>query len=182
MVGPIGVPRVSPKWAPCGPLANSAWAPREPPISCPRGHPHGAHLWPVWIARVGPDESMDGPRWVPRVLSEWAPCGPLANSAWAPRAPPISYPTGHPHGAHLWPVWTVRVGPRWVHAGAQMGPMCIAQMGPLWPPGQFCLGPVWAARMGPSGPPTWGQHGAQIVLLAGSWLGALANREKTVAR
>ena len=79
----------------------------------------------------------------------------------------------HPRGDHVWPVWTSRVGPKWVHGGAQMGIMCLACMAPLWPPGQFCLGRMWAAHKGPFGPPSWGPSVTRMDCLCGAHIGPL---------
>ena len=149
MVGPGWVPRVSPKCTPCGPLTNSAWAPHGPPITAPTGHPHGAHLWPVWAARVGPRWVRGGARMGPTCIAQMGPLCPLTNSAWAPHGPPITCPTGHPHGTHLWPAWAARGGPRWVHGGARLGPTCIAQMAHCWRPTWGPQGHPHGANMGP---------------------------------
>ena len=63
-MGPGWVPRVSPKWAPCGPLANSAWVPCGRPTWGPQGHPHGANMGPRRYCWLGD--------WLP-VLSSIAP-------------------------------------------------------------------------------------------------------------
>ena len=85
----------------------------------------------------------------PRCLTCMDPLWPLANSVCVSCGPLKKGPLGHPHGAHLWPVWTARMGHRWIHGGDQMGPKCITHMGPLWPPDQFCLGPMWASIKSP---------------------------------
>ena len=136
-----------PKWVswPFGSiLANSVWVPCGPPTKSPLGHPHGATCGPMDCpcgVQMGPCWGPDGSH-VSRLYGPLV--APLANSVRVPCGPPIEGPLGHPHGAHLWPVWTVRVEPRWVHGGAQMGPTCIARMGPLWPPWPILRGP----RMG----------------------------------
>ena len=171
-MGPWWVPYGSHVYRPNGPLVAPPGQFCVGPTWAAHNCPYGPPSWGPPVAHMGcPCGAQMGPWWVPYGSHVYRPNGPrvppLANSAWAPHGPPITGPTGHPHGTHLWPALAVHVGPRWIHGGARMGPTCIAQMGPLWPPGQFCVGPVWAAHMGPSGPPTWGQHGDQTVLLAG---------------
>ena len=142
MVGPGWVPRVSPKWAPCGPPGQFCVGPTWAAHNCPYGPPS----WGPPVARMGcPCRAQMGPWWGPDGSHVYRPNGPLvaplANSAWAPHGQPITAPTGHPHGAHLWPIWAALVGPRWVHGGSRIGPTCIAQMGPLWPPWPILRGP-----------------------------------------
>ena len=172
MVGPGLIPRVSPKWAPCGPPGQFCVG----PTWAAHNWPYGPPSWDPPVARMGcPCGAQMGPWWGPYGSHVYRPNGPLvaplANSAWAPHGLPITAPTGHPHGAHLWPVWAARVGPRWVHGGARMGPTCIAQMGPLWPPGQFCVGPTWAAHNCPYGPPSWGPPVAHMGCPCGAQMG-----------
>ena len=106
------------------------WAAHKEPF----GPPTWGHMWPYGLpcgVQMGPCWGPDGSH-VSRLYGPFV--APLANSVRVPCGPPIEGPLGHPHGAHLWPVWTVRVEPRWVHGGAHMGPTCIARMGSLYPP------------------------------------------------
>ena len=168
MVGPEWVPRVSPKWAPCGPLANSAWAPHGQPITAPTGHPHGAHLWPIWAALVGPRWVHGGTRIDPTCIAQM---GPL----W----PPGQFCVGPAWAAHNWPYGP----PSWDPPVARMGCPCGAQMGPWWgPDGSHVyrpngplVAPLANSAWVPCGRPTWGPqghpHGANMGPRRYCWLG-----------
>ena len=104
MVGPVWVPRVSPKWAPCGPPGQFCVG----PTWAAHNWPYGPPSWDPPVARMGcPCGAQMDPWWGPDGSHVYRPNGPLvaplANSAWVPWGRPTWGPQGHPHGANMGP-------------------------------------------------------------------------------